>query len=536
MRMRPLFQTLLALAMLMVVAAPLRADATPGCDPAAAPGCGGCYCEACVCAMDPFCCTSAWDPICALRCTDQCGGCGAATPCGDGVCGAGEGCDTCPFDCGTCPAPCGDITVKGCCLDGKLAQCADGALQITDCGGACGWSLDSKSYVCGGGGPDPAGVYPLVCPDPGGGEDVVVEWPEICEDVTWKGCCKGTTLFWCDGVGLQSLECGNNPAPLNGCGWTGGPGGQYDCGGTGADPGGDWPLDCDPDLGEVIGPPPEDECTVGETIQVGCGGVSFSGCCTDGKDLVFCEGGKLLCALHCAQLPSPLNTCGWKQAGETGFYDCGGDGIDPSGQNPIFCPDWTPVEDVVADAPGEVTGPWSCPALPAGGCCEGTILHYCDDGNEATFDCAEMAADPVFGAYVYCGVDEATGATSCLKKEDPSPPDCTLVPEPSPEMAPDTVEPDDVTGDGETVDGAAPDAGPDLSADTPPGDDTASGDTGWTWPDLPTPKDTVADGSGGGGGGGGGGKGCAAGPGATAPGMLLLLLLLGVLRSVRVRS
>ena len=86
--------------------------------------------------------------------------CQALATCKDGECGPGEGCDTCSFDCGTCPAPCGEITVKGCCLGDNLARCVDGILQVTDCGGSCGWSLDVKEYVCGAAGPDPEGVVP----------------------------------------------------------------------------------------------------------------------------------------------------------------------------------------------------------------------------------------------------------------------------------------------------------------------------------------------------------------------------------------
>ena len=537
---RSIFRAFLVLAML--VAGPLHADPQPGCDAAADPGCGGCFCEACVCSMDPFCCTSEWDPMCAVRCVDQCGGCGQATPCGDGVCGAGEGCDTCPFDCGDCPAPCGEISVKGCCFEGKLAKCVDGALQVSVCDGGCGWSLDTKAYFCGGAGPDPEGVFPLECADLTVDEDVTVEWPEACEGVVWQGCCKGPTLFWCDGSGLQSLDCGNNPSPLDTCGWTGGEDGHYDCGGLGADPGGSWAFECDEGLGEIVGPPPEDECTVGETIQVGCEGVSFSGCCTDEKDLVFCEGGKLLCALHCAQLPSPLDTCGWKQAGETGFYDCGGDGIDPSGQNPIYCPDWTPDDDILTDTSADVVGPWGCPALPNGGCCDGDTLHYCDDGSTATFDCTEMSSDPVFGAYIYCGLDVATGAASCLKKEDPEPPTCDLAPDPSPEVPLDVVEPPptDVSGDSgsETIDGQTSDGVDGGVGDGAPLDgagqseDGAGIDTPWAWPDLTGPVDTVADT--GGGGGGGGSKGCTSGSGSAPPISMLLLLLSVVLRKVYV--
>ena len=528
---RTTFRAVLVFALLL--AGPLRGDPAPGCEPSDAPGCGGCLCEDCVCAMDPFCCTSGWDPLCALRCTDQCGGCGPGAPCGDGVCGPTEGCGSCPFDCGSCPAPCGDITVKGCCLGGNLAKCVNGALQINSCDGSCGWSLDTKSYICGGGGPDPSGVVPLLCPEPVVDEDVIVEWPEVCEGVTYVGCCKGATLFWCDGVGLQSLACGNNPSPLNSCGWIGGDEGHYDCGGQGGDPVGAWDLECDEELGEIVGPPPEDECTVGETIQNGCVGVSFSGCCTDEKDLVFCEGGKLLCALHCGQLPSPLNTCGWKQAGDTGFYDCGGAGIDPSGQDPITCPDWTPDEDVITTDTGtDVVGSWGCPGLPKGGCCDGGILHYCKDGEDLTFDCAQMSSDPVFGAYVYCGLEAATGAASCLKKVDPAPPLCVGLVEPpeSDIVAP----PDDVAVDGglETFDGGAPDgtSADGLSPDGvgPEGD---GADSGWTWPDQQADAVAVEDTV-----GGGGSKGCTTATGTAAPIFALLFALMIVLSLSRLRG
>ena len=531
MTMRTLIPT--ALIMIALGAGPLKADPDPGCEPTEASGCGGCLCEDCVCAMDPFCCTSEWDPMCVVRCVDQCGGCGAAASCGDGVCGPGEGCDACAFDCGQCPTPCGDISVKGCCLDGNLLACADGSLKISSCDGVCGWSLDASSYVCGGAGPDPAGVFPIECPAPPTEEDVVTEWPEVCEGVEWQGCCKDTGLFWCDGVGLQHLECGSNPPPLNTCGWVGGDDGHYDCGGGGADPTGAWDPECEEGLGEVIGPPPEDECTVGEKIQVGCGDVSFSGCCTDGQDLVFCEGGELLCTLHCAQLPSPLNTCGWKQAGETGFYDCGGDGIDPSGQAPIFCPDWTPVDDTISDGGSDTSTSTTCPGIPDGGCCEGTVLRYCEDGSEAQFDCAEMSSDPVFGAYVHCGLDEATGDASCLKKVDLAPPVCWGSADPSPEASEDVVDPPDVVMDSgsETMDGAAPDsagadsAGDGSSLDSGPQADGTPSDTPWTWPDVQPASDVIEEP-----GGGGGGKGCAAGP-PGAP--VAILLLFGVILALR---
>lgn len=47
----------------------------PGCVPLDSPGCGGCACEACVCSLDSFCCTTAWDEICAESCAADCGAC-----------------------------------------------------------------------------------------------------------------------------------------------------------------------------------------------------------------------------------------------------------------------------------------------------------------------------------------------------------------------------------------------------------------------------------------------------------------------------
>jgi len=104
-----------------------------GCEPSQTPGCGGCPCEACVCAMDDFCCSTQWDSLCVTECQDQCGGCGPK-PCGNGTCDAeiGENCLSCAVDC-VCPE--GQVCAAGqCCTpmcEGK--QCGDDL-----CGGTCG--------------------------------------------------------------------------------------------------------------------------------------------------------------------------------------------------------------------------------------------------------------------------------------------------------------------------------------------------------------------------------------------------------------
>jgi hypothetical protein len=37
------------------------------------PTCGGCDCEECACAADPFCCETAWDGVCVQICSEVCG-------------------------------------------------------------------------------------------------------------------------------------------------------------------------------------------------------------------------------------------------------------------------------------------------------------------------------------------------------------------------------------------------------------------------------------------------------------------------------
>jgi hypothetical protein len=48
-------------------------DCTDGCGKSSSPTCNGCSCEACVCAMDPYCCEYAWDSKCIGECSGKCG-------------------------------------------------------------------------------------------------------------------------------------------------------------------------------------------------------------------------------------------------------------------------------------------------------------------------------------------------------------------------------------------------------------------------------------------------------------------------------
>ncbi len=86
---------------------------TSGCDP----------CVTQICAVDSYCCTNDWDSACVDEVQSVCG-LACAGACGDGVCGAGEDCNTCPGDCGAC------------------VVCGDGVCDVTEdcntCPGDCG--------------------------------------------------------------------------------------------------------------------------------------------------------------------------------------------------------------------------------------------------------------------------------------------------------------------------------------------------------------------------------------------------------------
>jgi len=299
----------------------------------------------------------------------------------------------------------------------------------------CGWLAEEGSYGCGGSGTDPSLEYGIECPL-APVDDIVEDSGSLadCDGLTFAGCCSGDVLYWCDSGGIHALDCSLNPAPLDTCGWSGVQG-YYDCGGTGADPTGENPALC-PDLAVDASGPEEiavEKCTVGTLYATGCMDVPFEGCCGPDGALYFCEKGKYLCVLDCNALLPPLDTCGW-HPGLAGYYDCGGDGADPDGLYPYSCPSIFELPDLVSDETGQVEA--TCPTIPSTGCCDGTYLKWCEAGLSQQFDCATMASDPVFGAYVYCGTNDTTGRADCLKKPDPSPPACISdTPEPPPEVS-----------------------------------------------------------------------------------------------------
>ena len=168
----------------------LECGNTDPCEPSMTGGSNDAELSACVCAIEPLCCTDAWDETCILLAE---AGCGLDCAC-DGGCADDDACtiDTCDVETDTCantpiegcteppsytcngaeePALMGCDTVdtdEGCCDPwGRLVWCDGGNTYCIDCAShapLCGWSSDDGFYDCGGdGAEDPSGQFPIQC-------------------------------------------------------------------------------------------------------------------------------------------------------------------------------------------------------------------------------------------------------------------------------------------------------------------------------------------------------------------------------------
>ena len=167
---------------------------------------------------------------------------------------------------------------------------------------------------------------------------------EGCGDVAVQGCCDGLDLYYCSSGSLAHVECTGS------CGWDGDHG-WYDCGFKGEDPDGELPKAC-PAAG-------------------GCGAIGYEGCC-DGVVLSYCAGDTVSSA--------PCDGgCGWDA--ENGYYNCGGNGADPSGAHPLACPGGcTPDcagKSCGSDGCGGSCGSCGAGTSCAGGQCVGTCTPDC---------------------------------------------------------------------------------------------------------------------------------------------------------------
>jgi len=168
----------------------------PGCEATAGvTGCGGCDCEACVCAMDDYCCATEWDATCVGECITECGGCFKPANCGDGTCKKEEleDCANCPADCGcpegsscdagVCCTPfcggkeCGD---DGC--GGSCGECATGVCDGAVCQKGAGCEAAAGVKGCGG----------FTC------EACVCALDAYCCDTEWDDVCVGECINDCE--------------------------------------------------------------------------------------------------------------------------------------------------------------------------------------------------------------------------------------------------------------------------------------------------------------------------------------------------
>ena len=161
---------------------------------------------------------------------------------------------------------------------------------------------------------------------------------------------------------------------------------------------------------------------------VGCGLVPTEGCCSR-QTLWWCEGGTLK-ELDCSSKPK----CGWNMSG---FYDCNTSGTsDPTGTLSLTCAGLFPDGGGPADS-GVDGSPGPCGSIPLEGCCDGTTLKYCDEGQLRQVSCAINPSCGWFplGQYYDCGTDGLEDPTGTYPQVCPGSTPTDGVPDlfPSPE-------------------------------------------------------------------------------------------------------
>ena len=202
------------------------------------------------------------------------------------------------------------------------AWVADGACS----GGNCQAPMGGYSGEC-----QPANLTTDICWGPewqctcndcgncGGGTPVT----GICENLGYEGCCEGGQLKFCENGQLKGYDCGGS------CGWDGSKG-WYDCNQSGADPSGQFSMECSTYEPGACTP----DCAGKACGDDGCGG--SCGACPAGQTCNAagaCEAGA--CTPNCAGKACGDDGCGGScgtcPAGEscTAAGTCQGAGPDP---------------------------------------------------------------------------------------------------------------------------------------------------------------------------------------------------------------
>jgi hypothetical protein len=327
---------------------------------------------------------------------------------------------------------CDGVPASGCCdweyegFSDLYYWCEAGTLCVRDCeqeggwgGWSCGWSDTQFTWTCG----DTfdvsyvdddfnfgqCGTNMGTGTDPGTGTETPGTGTGMaCGDVSYAGCCDGSTLTWCEGGEIRIIDCTQN-AEAPGCGWSD-EAGFYDCSAYPyPDPSGMNPLNCDGSGGTV---------TPG-----GCGSVSYEGCCS-GQTLYYCESGSLE-TLDCGEAPF----CGWNA--DSNYFGCGTPGSgDPSGYHPLNC-DGTPGTGTTGPCTPDCFGK-ACGSDGCGGTCGSCAIGMecfsgqCKPSEQCTPTCKrpddtlkECGDNGCGGMCGSCGVDLACNAEGvCVAPED----------------------------------------------------------------------------------------------------------------------
>ena len=334
-------------------------------------------------------------------------------------------------------AGCGNVTVAGSCAGSSAAWCDFGAVQTADCaatGQSCGWQADGGHYGCGAGGACVPDCLGKACgPDGCGGScgtcgagllcqgSTCVQDTQGCGDISGVGCCDGTTLSYCNNqLTLTTVDC------PTGCGWSP-TDGWYDCGFSGADPGGTNPLQCPgtcaPDcVGKTCG---DDGCggscgTCPAGSTCGAGGACESTCVADctgktcGDDgcgglCGSCAPGMTCTAAGTCEMAC-VPQCAGKACGDDGCGDvcgiCGGQSVCQAGQCVSTCVPSCAGKACGDDGCGGVCGvcgqneycdasnqcvptpTGDCGAVPNEGVCQDDEVVWCDSGTLQTTTCS----------------------------------------------------------------------------------------------------------------------------------------------------
>jgi hypothetical protein len=333
--------------------------------------------------------------------------------------------------------PCGAVPEgdEGCCTaDDTSVYCENGILCVLDCSRnsdgttACGWDAEIDAYNCLAplGFADPTCAFPLMCP-----ADCVP-----CGGIEDAGCCAGAVTTWCECGCLHTIDCSTNPAGSRTCGWDS-EYDTYDCGQTGADPSGLFPLactgtctpdcagkDCGPDgCGGVCGTCYGDDvcddtgwccwpnCSFNDCGDDGCGG--SCGTCPGGETCDFGTCTTDGCVADCFGRQCGDDGCGGSCGNCAADQTCASVGVCFGGGCTGDCAGRACGDDGCGESCGQCTGTDVCDGngtcVTGGGCVSNCVGLEC-----GTDGCGGICGECLYGYSCQSGLCVAT--TPCTKQ------------------------------------------------------------------------------------------------------------------------